>query len=502
MVSTKTLTSAYMGCARTAKCSPTPLALQSPPSFGQVKQRCFSSFRSARPGPTRLCLAASASSPPTYASLRHFHASLRRDIIRFSKVGSCIADNPNVEEGEEDRALISVSGRDTFKFLQGLVTNDVSHLEKQWETTKRVIDTFDQQGEDEKAADTPPVMAPVPDAFYCAFLNPSGRMIAPVFIYPNIVPPDTTHPHVLIDCHKGNVEGIMSHIKRFKIRSKVKLAPLPTFPDPGEDEPEMAAEDHWEVWTVWDDEGRALKLPEADEGGPPLWRDPRTPSMGYRFLVQGYPPIVAIMHFTSLLHKANSMDGPTGNAEPAAYKLHRLTQGVPEGPGELAENAALPLEANLDLHSGVDFRKGCYIGQELTARTHHTGVVRKRILPVIVRGKGDSPSVPEMSLPEGGLEIRAPPAAEAASRRAKSAGKLVAVEKMKKVGRPTGEPIGLATLRMGLAPNRPGAAPAADGQARPSLTVKYKDDQDVEHELEVEAQWPEWWPEGVVPSDD
>lgn len=60
---------------------------------------------------------------------------------------------------------------------------------------------------------------------------------------------------------------------------------------------------------------------------------------------------------------------------PAHFQLHRLTHAVPEGP---ADFPALPLEANIDLMNGVDYRKGCYVGQELTARTHHKGVVRKR----------------------------------------------------------------------------------------------------------------------------
>ena len=62
--------------------------------------------------------------------------------------------------------------------------------------------------------------------------------------------------------------------------------------------------------------------------------------------------------------------------------------GVAEGQGEMVREVALPLESNLDLMGGVDFRKGCYVGQELTIRTRHTGVVRKRILPVVVWGVG------------------------------------------------------------------------------------------------------------------
>jgi len=49
----------------------------------------------------------------------------------------------------------------------------------------------------------------------------------------------------------------------------------------------------------------------------------------------------------------------------------------------------LPQESNVDFMGGIDYRKGCYVGQELTIRTHHTGVVRKRILPVMLYGKDD-----------------------------------------------------------------------------------------------------------------
>lgn len=55
---------------------------------------------------------------------------------------------------------------------------------------------------------------------------------------------------------------------------------------------------------------------------------------------------------------------------------------MPEGAAEMPEGAALPQQSNVDYMGGIDYRKGCYVGQELTIRTHHTGVVRRRILPV------------------------------------------------------------------------------------------------------------------------
>lgn len=83
-----------------------------------------------------------------------------------------------------------------------------------------------------------------------------------------------------------------------------------------------------------------------------------------------------------------------------AYTLHRIIRGVPEGSVDIQPMQAFPMESNLDVMGGrecyfqpprplltlvtVDFRKGCYVGQELTVRAYHTGAIRKRILPVII----------------------------------------------------------------------------------------------------------------------
>ena len=61
-----------------------------------------------------------------------------------------------------------------------------------------------------------------------------------------------------------------------------------------------------------------------------------------------------------------------------------------EGQTEIISEHALPQESNIDFFGGIDFRKGCYLGQELTIRTHHTGVVRKRIIPVKLSNMADT----------------------------------------------------------------------------------------------------------------
>jgi folate-binding protein YgfZ len=61
------------------------------------------------------------------------------------------------------------------------------------------------------------------------------------------------------------------------------------------------------------------------------------------------------------------------------YKKKRIELCIPEFPYSIKQDS-LPMEHNLDLLNAIDFRKGCYLGQELTVRTHHTGVIRKRVV--------------------------------------------------------------------------------------------------------------------------
>lgn len=125
--------------------------------------------------------------------------------------------------------------------------------------------------------------------------------------------------------------------------------------------------------------------------------------------------------------------------------------GLPEGVKDLPPGVALPLESNLVYMQGISFSKGCYIGQELTARTHHTGVIRKRLMPVCL-------SSPVEHLEEGTALL---------TQSGKPAGKHRAG---------TGE-LGLSLIRM--------------AHAKEVLTLRSSDDTTVT----LEASVPDWWPE-------
>ena len=110
--------------------------------------------------------------------------------------------------------------------------------------------------------------------------------------------------------------------------------------------------------------------------------DPRLPALGFRTLApRGIVP-----------------PGAEEGGSCAGFRALRFALGVAEGDREIPSGEALPLEFNLDALNGVSYSKGCYVGQELTARTHFKGVIRKRLMPVVLKrgddGEGASTAAP------------------------------------------------------------------------------------------------------------
>ncbi|KAM7188667.1 putative transferase CAF17, mitochondrial [Naviculisporaceae sp. PSN 640] len=254
------------------------------------------------------------------------------------------------------RRLISVSGHDAAKYLQGVITANITN------------------------ADGTPRTSP----FYAAFLTAKGRVLHDVFLYPyNPSSPSElpTGDSFLIEVDASEAARLQQHIKRYKLRAKFDVR--------------LLEESGLQVWHAWSDntETLAVACEEIVKKNDILTldQDPRAPGLGYRIISR------------------SSLESPASlpQVQESAYTLHRYRLGVPEGQREILRDQALPLESNIDVMNGIDFRKGCYVGQELTIRTKHRGVVRKRILPVVV----SDPSVPsEGSDITSGLESGYKPA--------------------------------------------------------------------------------------------
>ncbi|KLJ09404.1 hypothetical protein EMPG_15174 [Blastomyces silverae] len=280
------------------------------------------------------------------------------------------------------RALIALTGKDSTNFLQGLVTQNLLTSQNK----------------------------PVPEnGFYAAFLNAPGRVLHDVFIYP--VPPNdnyngTSDLAYLIEVDKNEVTNLMKHMRKHKLRSKLAFRAM--------DEGEL------NVFSLWNEEDAGIMEYDfqLENGKSPPFTcvDTRAPGFGFRFLAPD-----------KVVNEQPIMPGEM--VDFATYNLRRILHGVPEGQGEIIRESALPMECNMDIMGAIDFHKGCYAGQELTIRTHHRGVVRKRILPVQLYDV-DEP-MPETDVPNYSSEskLALPPAganiAKVSSRKGRSAGKFL-----------------------------------------------------------------------------
>ncbi|KAK3956847.1 putative transferase caf-17, mitochondrial [Pseudoneurospora amorphoporcata] len=238
------------------------------------------------------------------------------------------------------RRLISVSGPDASKFLQGVITNNISAPHNA-------------------------------NGFYTGFLTAQGRVVHDVIIYPDELGPEPGKQSFLIEVDADEAVTLHKHIKRYKLRSKFNLNLLG---------PEERALYH--SWNHVDQSGPWNKLVDElqKEGNARAVPDPRVPAFGSRVIVN-----------------QTSSSSPLADDDltpESSYHLRRFLFGIPEGQAEIISGTALPLESNMDVMNGIDFRKGCYVGQELTIRTKHRGVVRKRILPCILYSKGAAPEIP------------------------------------------------------------------------------------------------------------
>jgi folate-binding protein YgfZ len=223
----------------------------------------------------------------------------------------------------EDRGILSISGEDSNTFLQGLVSNDVEKVT------------------DEQAA-------------YGALLTPQGKFLYDFFMA-------RRYAAILVDSESARLDGLTSKLKMYKLRSKVDLKNIT-------DEVSVVALYGSDVLSRLDLEPTPGSSRACDGGM--FFTDPRVNDMGARAIL---PKNLAQSIVEELGFSKTSVD---------SYETLRISLGLPDGSRDMIVEKAILLENGFDELNGVDWNKGCFIGQELTARTKHRGLIKKRLIPV------------------------------------------------------------------------------------------------------------------------
>lgn len=186
-------------------------------------------------------------------------------------------------------------------------------------------------------------------AIYAGLLTPQGKFLFDFFI-------TADHDELLLDCDAARAADLLKRLAFYKLRADVTL--------------ENLGATH-SVAALWDGQ-------VAPTGAFP---DPRLAALGHR-IVTSTP--------------AETLKGLT-QAMPADYHRHRIALGVGDAARDFEPDRSFPLEMNLDELNGIDFKKGCFVGQEVTSRTKRRGSVRKRLLPCRVEGDLPKPHTPVRS---------------------------------------------------------------------------------------------------------
>lgn len=179
---------------------------------------------------------------------------------------------------------------------------------------------------------------------YAALLTPQGKIIADFIV---VQAPAADSGDFFLDCPRALAGTLVDKLNFYKLRAKVIV----------EDLSEMLG-----VMAVWDGAG------ETEYGL--TYPDPRLPALGSRVML---PPHLADKAATDL--GATLVDA-------SAYEDHRIALGVPRGGLDFVYGETFPHDADLDQLNGVDFKKGCFVGQEVVSRVEHRGTARNRIVPI------------------------------------------------------------------------------------------------------------------------
>jgi folate-binding protein YgfZ len=225
----------------------------------------------------------------------------------------------------DDRAILYINGEDTKEFLQNLISNDIN-----------------------KVSET--------NTCFASLLSPQGK-----FLYEFIIIKHKSG--YLIDCEKSQADGLYKQLSIYKLRSKIEILNL-------SNEFVVAAFSHEKFLTfneAQDFSGFTLKYRED-----PIFLDPRNKQLGARLIIN-------LEKLYLSLKKLDLHDASLGEYYSISHKLGV----VPKDLNKL-QNKLFGIECNYEELNGIDFKKGCYVGQENTARIKLKNKLSKRLLPISV----------------------------------------------------------------------------------------------------------------------
>ena len=182
-----------------------------------------------------------------------------------------------------------------------------------------------------------------------ALLTPQGRILVDLMVY------RLSNDEVYLQTDIERCENLLTKLRRYRLRRKIEI--------------DLGTNVHLTLW--WEYSGKAK--PKNNK----IFLDPRHPDLGCRIISIGKDRPSEILEARSTAVEQ--------------WHYQRIKQAIPEGPIDLTPERALMLEAGLDKLAAVDFEKGCYIGQEVTARTHYRGLIKRRLLPLHCSGSPPSP---------------------------------------------------------------------------------------------------------------
>ena len=225
----------------------------------------------------------------------------------------------------EDRGLLYINGDDAKEFLQNIITNNIENVS------------------DNRSC-------------FSALLTPQGKYLYDFIIIKHKL-------GYLLDCEKKNIDDLYKQLKLYKIRSKVEILNLSNEFVVAN----LSKEKFLEIENSKDEEGNTIKFRED-----PILLDPRSKKLGARLVI----------NLEKLYLSLKKLGLEVSDVE--EYYNHSHELGIPQIDTKYLQNKIFGIECNFEELNGIDFRKGCYVGQENTARIKLKDKLSKRLFAIKV----------------------------------------------------------------------------------------------------------------------